>query len=97
MAYQSINLGTTDNDDTGDFPKPAGIKINANFTELYLAAATFGTAAPTTGARLQGQFIKNSTPIEDGTTGAKFVNLGWICVSSGTPGTWVPCRVFTGN
>jgi hypothetical protein len=35
MAQQTINVGTVANDKTGDFPRPAGQKINANFTELY--------------------------------------------------------------
>jgi hypothetical protein len=40
MAYQAINLGTTDNDNTGDAPKPAGVKINSNFVELYSGVIT---------------------------------------------------------
>lgn len=37
MAQQTINLGTVDNDNTGDTAKAGGAKINANFTELYTA------------------------------------------------------------
>lgn len=54
------------------------------------------TAAPTTGDYQQGDFIKNSTPTEEGTASAKYVLLGWICVAAGTPGTWKECRVLTG-
>ena len=97
MPYTPIFLGTQDNDDSGEPPKQAGLKINAQFLELFNTAATFGTAAPTTAAHTQGEFIRNSAPVEDGTAGAKFVNIGWICIASGTPGTWVACRVFTGN
>lgn len=39
MAQQTINIGTTANDGTGDSLRAAGPKINANFTELYAAAA----------------------------------------------------------
>jgi hypothetical protein len=35
MAKQTISLGTSANDGTGDSLRSAGTKINANFTELY--------------------------------------------------------------
>lgn len=35
MAQQTINVGTTANDGTGDTLRAAGQKINANFTEVY--------------------------------------------------------------
>lgn len=35
MAKQTISLGTSANDGTGDNLRSAGTKINANFTELY--------------------------------------------------------------
>jgi len=38
MAKQTINLGTTANDNTGDTLRAAGTKINANFDELYAQA-----------------------------------------------------------
>jgi len=37
MAKQSIGLGTTANDHSGDSLRVAGTKINANFTEIYTA------------------------------------------------------------
>ena len=40
-----------------------------------------GTAAPTTGAYLQGDIIWNSTPASGG-------YIGWVCTAAGTPGTW---------
>lgn len=39
MALQLINLGTTDNDGTGDAPKVAYDKCNDNSTELYARTA----------------------------------------------------------
>lgn len=42
---------------------------------------TWGTAAPTTGAWKQGDMVQNSTPSAGGPE-------GWICVSTGSPGTW---------
>lgn len=62
-------------------------------------AATYNaqTAAPTTGTYAQGDFIRNSAPTEAGSAGSKFVVFGYVCVSSGTPGTWREVRVLTGN
>jgi hypothetical protein len=35
MAQQTINIGITANDGTGDMPRTVGQKVNSNFTELY--------------------------------------------------------------
>lgn len=35
MAQQTINIGASANDGTGDTLRVAGTKINDNFTELY--------------------------------------------------------------
>ena len=35
MAKQTINIGTTPNDNTGDPLRTAFSKVNANFTEVY--------------------------------------------------------------
>jgi hypothetical protein len=40
-----------------------------------------GTAAPTTGNHARGEIVFNRDPSAGG-------NLGWICTSTGTPGTW---------
>lgn len=55
------------------------------------------TAAPTTGPNARGDFVRNSEPAEAGSGGSMYVILGWVCVAAGTPGTWVECRVLTGN
>lgn len=39
MSRKIINLGTVDNDHTGDNAKAAGGKINDNFAELYIHGA----------------------------------------------------------
>ena len=64
-----------------------------NITASYNAY----TAAPTTGTHAVGDFIRHSAPAEAGAPGAKYVTLGFICTVSGTPGTWLSCRVLTGN
>lgn len=67
-------------------------------SEGYIQAATnANTAAPTTGAWHQGDFIRNSAPTELGAPGSKYVIHGFICTVSGTPGTWLQCRYLTGN
>lgn len=55
------------------------------------------TAAPTTGQYKQGDFVRNSAPAELGVATARYVVFGWLCVVSGTPGTFVQMRYLTGN
>jgi len=38
-------------------------------------------AAPTTGAHVRGEIVLNSAPSASGT-------IGWVCVTSRTPGVW---------
>lgn len=40
MAKQTIDIGTTANDGTGDSLRTGAIKINENFDELYAASGT---------------------------------------------------------
>lgn len=54
------------------------------------------TAKPTTGTFYKGDTLRNSAPSELGTNIPKYVILGWVCVASGTPGTWVEVRAKTG-
>ena len=61
------------------------------------ASNNASTAAPTTGAYVAGDFVKNSAPSELGSAGSKYVIDGWLCVVAGTPGTWVQKRFLTGN
>lgn len=55
------------------------------------------SSVPTTGSFSQGDFVRNSAPVEAGTAGSKYVILGWVCVAGGTPGTLLPVRTLTGN
>lgn len=55
------------------------------------------TSAPTTGSFAQGDFVKNSAPTELGSVSSKYVILGWINVTGGEPGTFLPVRALTGN
>lgn len=59
------------------------------------------TAAPSAGilfgSFFKGDIVKNSNPTELGTAGSKYIIDRWVCTVSGTVGTWLPCRVLTGN
>lgn len=73
------------------------VQINQLSEGRIAAKYNAATAAPTTETWQQGDFIANSAPAEAGAVGSKYVVLGWVCVASGTPGTWVDCRCLTGN
>ncbi len=54
-------------------------------------------SVPTTGMYAVGDFVRNSAPTELGSASSRYVILGWVCTVSGTPGTFLQCRVLTGN
>lgn len=72
-------------------------QVNSLSEGQLIAAYNAMTSAPTAGTWNQGDFIRNSAPAESGSPGSKFVIFGWVCVASGTPGTWVQARYLTGN
>lgn len=72
-------------------------QVNGLSEGLITASYTAQTAAPTSGTWSQGDFIKNKNPVEAGAASSKYIVLGWVCVASGTPGTWLQCRTLTGN
>ncbi|MBT2594720.1 right-handed parallel beta-helix repeat-containing protein [Arthrobacter sp. ISL-72] len=55
------------------------------------------SAAPTWGTWAVGDYVTNKAPAETGTAGSKYVVKGWVCVTAGSPGTWVQDRALTGN
>jgi len=67
-----------------------------NLSEGIMTAKTNAlTAAPTTGTYAVGDFVANSAPSELGGVGSKYLILGWCCTVA--PGTFLACRVLTGN
>lgn len=67
-------------------------------TEGSLAAVHNAMTGPqTTGTWAQGDKIRNSNPTVLGSPGSQYVIDSWICVASGTPGTWVQQRTLTGT
>lgn len=77
--------------------RAVGLKVNALASGRLSAKDETATAAPTVGTWQQGDEITNSAPTELGTASSKYVVRGWMCVASGTPGTWVQQRYMTGN
>jgi hypothetical protein len=45
----------------------------------------------------KGTFVRNNLITETGTTPNKYTLLGWDCIATGKPGTWVQRRALTGN
>lgn len=80
-----------------DFLRKLATQLNLLSEGNASAVTNAYTAAPTTGTWKQGDEIKNSAPSEAGSAGSKYVVVGWKCVASGTPGTWVAMRCLTGN
>ena len=75
MAYQSIGLGTTAGDGTGDTIRDGGTKLNANFEEIYTligtgTALTSGISANATVVTLAGPSITGVASFADGSAGA---------------------------
>ena len=83
--------------DTDLWYSPVAHQLNALSEGLVSASYTALTSVPTSGTWSQGDFVRNKTPVEAGTAASKYVVIGWICVASGTPGTWLQSRVLTGN
>ena len=79
------------------FLRKAAIKVNGLASGRYSAKDNAASAAPTTGTWVKGDIVWNSNPTEAGGAGNKYVVLGFVCVTSGTPGTWVQVRTLTGN
>lgn len=79
------------------FMRETAQKVNQIGSGSYSGFDGQSTAAPTTGTWAQGDFIKNSNVSELGAAASKYVILGFICTVGGTPGTWLQCRVLTGN
>lgn len=52
MTQQSINLGAAPNDKTGDTLRSGGLKIEANFTELYGRVAALETSTGTSSGQI---------------------------------------------
>lgn len=72
-------------------------QVNQLSEGVASAVNNAATAAPTAGTFAVGDFVKNSAPAEAGAPGSKYVVIGWINTVAGSPGTFLQCRVLTGN
>ena len=57
MAKQTVGIGTSANDGTGDSIRSGGDKINDNFTEVYNALGNGTTIAANTGTLVSNSYI----------------------------------------
>jgi hypothetical protein len=82
MAYQSIGLGTTAGDGTGDSIRDGGDKVNDNFVEIYTVLGTgtalsSGISATATVITLASPVITGVLALADGSVSApSFTNDG---------------------
>ena len=75
MAKQTINLGSSANDGTGDPLRTAFDKINDNFNELYSAGAA-GTNLDLTGNSITSVDTNGNITLDPNGTGKVVVNTG---------------------
>ena len=73
-----------------------------DLTEGRVSAVTnAATTVPTTGTWKQGDFVRNSAPVEAGGAGSKYVVTGWVRITTGSTNVlntdWVALRCLTGN
>ena len=83
--------------DTVEWYRAIAQQVNALSEGRAVALYQSAQSIPTTGTWARGDFMFNSAPSELGTALSKYVVEGWVCLVSGTPGTWVEKRFLTGN
>lgn len=91
MAKQTINIGTTANDRTGDHLRSAMTKVNSNFTELYDAdtssTAYTGTAftrANTAWTQANTGTLLANSAYNQANTGVDLASLAYTQANTGT-------------
>ena len=100
LSNVSASTGVPDKYDAGVFARLfrqietlLNSLASGNGVARYQAKATI----PTTGTYAQDDIVWKTAMVEAGAGGSKYVVLGWVCVASGTPGTFREMRVLTGN
>lgn len=73
MAQQTIGVGTTAGDGTGDTPRDGGAKINANFTELYSHASATANPHAVTQAQVGLANVDNTADADKPVSAAQAV------------------------
>ena len=82
MAKQTLGLGTTANDHSGDSLRAAGTKINANFAEIYTALGNGSVLTVSTVAKTGSYNDLTNTPVWNG---FNIVSVPSSLTSPGTP------------
>jgi len=75
-VFGPLSIGINNPDPTVDL----AVKGNISFADKKF---TTGTSAPVTGMATKGDICWNTDP-------AEFTYIGWVCVATGEPGTWLP-------
>lgn len=75
-VFGQLSVGINTPDSTVDL----AVKGNISFADKKFST---GTQPPVTGAATKGDIIWNSNPTE-------FSYIGWVCIATGEPGTWLP-------
>lgn len=90
MGKQLIDIGTTDNDGTGDTIRSGGAKINANFDELFAGANSFRLISRTTAAQPGSPADGDTYLLPTGATGADWAgDDGKLAIWSADQSAWV--------
>lgn len=96
MTRQSISIGTTANDGTGDELRPAAQKVNANFVDLYLQVGGDSDVLPDRLVR-----HRNTTITVNGTLSTSFdyyiLNRGTALAITLPAGSYVGEHKFFSN
>lgn len=82
MAQQTIGVGSSPNDGTGDPLRTAFVKVNANFTEVYAASAAAQTAATNAQTTANGALQKSNNLSDLTNVVTARANLGLASVAS---------------
>ena len=77
LVDSTVLLG---NIQTSSIPKITTSGATQSYKQLQ-QKYSYGTAAPTTGTWTRGDILWDTAPSAGGT-------IGWVCTTSGTPGTW---------
>ena len=74
-------------------------QVNLLSEGVMAAVTNASTTAPSGSAKAYaiGDFVKKKDPVEAGGAGSKYIIIGWVCTTAGSPGTFKECRVLTGN
>jgi len=77
MAYQSIGLGSSANDGTGDTLRAGGDKVNDNFVELYTLLGT--GSALTSGLSATATVVTLTAPVIATSLDLNAYKRKWMC------------------